>query len=91
MSPKLALAPWAKLGWKPNVGIVPAMEAVTGVDVELLLPGLWNCARAGGIQQLSEWPRIRHSWVQVSEASARAFCMFTSIAARTKKKKKNKA
>lgn len=87
MSPKLALAPWAKLGWKPNVGIVLAMEAATGVDVGLLLPGFWNCARAGGIQQLSEWPSIRHSWVQVSEASARAFCMFTSIATRTKRRR----
>jgi len=48
------------------------MVVVVGLEVGLLLPGLWmlwNWARAGGIQQLSEWPSIKHSWVQVSEAS----------------------
>lgn len=65
------------------------MPVVVGVEVGLLLPGPWNWARAGGIQQLSEWPSIRHSWVQVSEASAKAFCRFTSMAAQ-KKKQQNK-
>lgn len=47
----------------------------------MALVDVWNWVRAGGIQQLSEWPRIRHSWVHVSDASARAFCRFTSMAA----------
>lgn len=64
------------------------MVVAVGVEVGLLLPGLWNWARAGGIQQLSEWPRIRHSWVQVSEASAKAFCRFTSMAAKNEKKER---
>lgn len=59
---------------------MPEMAVVVGVEVGLLLPGLWNWVRAGGIQQLSEWPSMRHSWVQVSEASAKAFCRFTSMA-----------
>lgn len=37
---------------------------------------------------MSEWPRMRHSCVQVSEASARAFWRFTSIAGRAEKDKK---
>lgn len=78
--PMVALAPRAQLCWKPNEGRVPAMAVVVGVETGLLLPGLWNWARAGGIQQLSEWPSIRHSWVQVSEASAKAFWRFTSMA-----------
>ena len=64
------------------------MAVVVGVEMGLLLPGPWNWARAGGIQQLSEWPSIRHSWVQVSEASAKAFCRFTSIAVKKERKRK---
>lgn len=90
MLPMLALAPRAQLCWKPKEGRVPVMAVVVGVEVGLLLPGLWNWARAGGIQQLSEWPSIRHSWVQVSEASARAFWRFTSMAAETERKRKRK-
>lgn len=36
---------------------------------------------------MSEWPRMRHSCVQVSEASARAFWRLTSIAGRMEKHK----
>lgn len=89
MLPMLALAPWAKLCWKPKEGIVLVMVVVAGVEVGLLLPGPWNWARAGGIQQLSEWPSIRHSWVHVSEASAKAFCRFTSMAAKKRKEENN--
>lgn len=49
------------------------MVVAVEMGVGPLLPGLWNWAKTGGIQQLSEWPSIRHSWVQVSEASAKAF------------------
>lgn len=63
------------------------MAVVVGVEMGLLLLGPWNWARAGGIQQLSEWPSIRHSWVQVSEASAKAFCRFTSMAVKKQTKK----
>lgn len=66
------------------------MAVVVGVEMGLLLPGPWNWARAGGIQQLSEWPSIRHSWVQVSEASAKAFCRFTSMAVKKQTKKEGK-
>lgn len=86
----LTLAPRAQLCWKPKDGIVPLMAVAIGVEVGMLLPGPWNWARAGGIQQLSEWPSIRHSWVQVSEASAKAFCRFTSIAVKREGKKNTK-
>lgn len=81
MPPMLAFTPW-----KPKEGSAAVMVVVVGVEVGLLLPGLWNWARVGGIQQLSEWPSIRHSWVQVSDASARAFFKFTSMAANKNRK-----
>lgn len=90
MTPMLAFIPCVQLCWKPKEGRVAVMVVAVGVHAGLLLPGLWNWAKLGGIQQLSEWPSIRHSWVQFSEASARAFCRFTSIAVKIRDRKKKK-
>lgn len=41
-----------------------------GAKVERGDFGCWYGPKLGGIQQLSEWPKTRHSWVHISVASA---------------------